>query len=65
MNLSYWKSSIPNISTDGLRILAEDTFQRIGSHVSGGNPVTEYIERQQALLELIQEELISRSNTGG
>lgn len=58
--LDYWKSCIPNIPTDGLIDLAKDAEMRIGSHVAGSNPVPEYFERQQALLELIQEELERR-----
>jgi hypothetical protein len=40
--------------------LALDAEHRIGSHVVGGNQIDEYVERQQALLTLIQEELVKR-----
>jgi hypothetical protein len=55
--IDYWKSSLPNLSTTSLIDLVRDAEARIGSHVAGGNPVTEYVEKQQALLELIQDEL--------
>lgn len=58
--IDYWKASIPNIPTIGLIDLAKDAEARIGSHVAGGNPVNEYVERQQALLKLIQDELLRR-----
>lgn len=61
MIISYWESSIPNISDEGLIDLARDVEMRIGSHVAGGHPVAEYVQKQQALLELIQEELSKRS----
>lgn len=60
MIISYWKSRIIDLSTVGLVALAKDAEMRIGSHVSGGNPVPEYVEKQQALLEIIQDELVSR-----
>jgi hypothetical protein len=56
-----WESSIPNLPTDGLIELAKDTEHRIGSHVSGGNPIDEYVERQRYLLSLIQDELAKRT----
>jgi hypothetical protein len=58
--ISYLKSRLPGISTSGLLTLAKDAESRIGSHVSGGNPVPEYVEKQQALLEIIQDELALR-----
>jgi hypothetical protein len=56
-----WEKAVPLMSTLGLISLAGDAESRIGSHVAGGNPVNEYVERQQALLSLIQEELSKRS----
>jgi hypothetical protein len=62
MGISCWQRSIPNISTVGLLSLAKDAEYRIGSHVAGGNPVDEYVERQQALLSAIQDELNKRNS---
>lgn len=58
--LEYWKSQIPSLSDKQLHIFARDAEQRIGSHVAGGNPIDEYVQKQQAFLELIQEELLRR-----
>lgn len=58
--IDYWKDAIPNIPVEGLISLARDAEARIGSHVAGGNPVNEYVQRQQALLELVQDELLRR-----
>jgi hypothetical protein len=55
--LNYWKTSLPQLSDSQLYSLAKDAEARIGSHVAGGNPINEYVEKQQALLELIQDEL--------
>lgn len=57
---SFWESSISNISDQGLMDLAKDAEMRIGSHVAGGNPVSSYVEKQQYLLSLIQNELAKR-----
>ncbi|MFJ5713156.1 hypothetical protein [Neobacillus sp. NPDC093127] len=58
--LESWKSSLPHLSYADLHALAKDAECRIGSHVAGGNPIDEYVQRQQALLELIQDELLRR-----
>jgi len=58
--LECWKSSLPHLSYADLITLVEDTERRIGSHVASGNPVEEYVQRQQALLELIKDELLRR-----
>jgi hypothetical protein len=58
--LDYWKSSIPRLSDSDLYNLAKDAEIRIGSHIAGGNPIDEYLGKQQALLELIQDELLRR-----
>ncbi|MBO0961484.1 hypothetical protein J1P26_17395 [Neobacillus sp. MM2021_6] len=58
--LESWKSSLPQLSYADLLNLVEDAERRIGSYVAGGNPINEYVQRQQALLELIQEELERR-----
>jgi hypothetical protein len=55
-----WQSQIPQLSTSSLMQLALDAEHRIGSHVAGGDPNSEYVERQQALLTLIQDELVKR-----
>jgi hypothetical protein len=60
--VSYWKSRIPFLSSSSLLNLAKDAEIRIGSHVAGGAPLTEYVEKQQALLGLIQDELASRES---
>lgn len=44
-----------------LHALAKDAEYRIGSHVAGGLPVDEYVEKQRHLLTLIQNELERRS----
>jgi hypothetical protein len=59
--IDYWKASLPNLSTTSLIDLVRDAEARIGSHVAGGNPVNEYVEKQQVLLELIRDELLNRS----
>lgn len=58
--LGYWKTSLPQLSYADLISLVEDTERRIGSHVAGGNAIDEYVQKQQALLELI---LISNWST--
>jgi hypothetical protein len=58
--IDYWKASIPYLSDADLLNLAKDAEARIGSHVAGGNDLDEYVQRQQALLELIQDELERR-----
>lgn len=58
--LEYWKDSLPQLSDSDLMNLAQDAERRISSHVAGGNEIDEYVQRQQALLELIQEELERR-----
>jgi hypothetical protein len=59
--MKLWQSQIPQLSTDSLIQLALDTEHRIGSHVAGGDPVKEYVESQQSLLTLIQDELVKRA----
>lgn len=56
----FWKSSISSLSDSQLYSLVKDVEARIGSHVAGGNAIDEYVQRQQALLELIQDELLRR-----
>jgi hypothetical protein len=58
--LDYWKASLPQLSDMDLFNLAKDAESRIGSHVAGGNEIDEYVQRQQALLELILDELLRR-----
>jgi hypothetical protein len=58
--LDYWKSALPKLSDFDLYNLAKDAESRIGSHVAGGNALDEYVQRQQALLELIQDEFERR-----
>jgi hypothetical protein len=58
--ISYWKSSIKSLSDSQLFSLAKDVESRIGSHVAGGNAIDAYVQKQQALLELIQDELLRR-----
>jgi hypothetical protein len=61
--LDYWKASLPQLSDMDLFNLAKDAEARIGSHVAGGNTLDGYVQRQQALLELIQEEVSNRGNS--
>ena len=58
--LDYWKSCLPQLSDVDLLALTKDAEARIGSHLAGGNGHDEYVQRQQALLELIQDELERR-----
>jgi hypothetical protein len=58
--LDYWKSSLPQLSDLQLYNLAKDAEARIGSYVAGGNSIDDYVQRQQALLELIQDEILRR-----
>lgn len=58
--LDYWKKSLPQLSDSQLYILVKDAEARIGSYVCSGNPIDEYVQKQQALLELIQDELLRR-----
>ncbi|MDF2534388.1 MAG: hypothetical protein K0R18_545 [Bacillales bacterium] len=59
--MKMWQSRIPQLSTSDLITLAKDAEHRIGLHVAGGDPVQVYVERQQTLLTLIQEELVKRA----
>jgi hypothetical protein len=59
--MRLWEMNIPNLSTTSLISLAKDAEARIGSHVAGGDPVPEYVEKQQKILTLIQTELSKRS----
>ncbi|USK85709.1 hypothetical protein [Peribacillus asahii] len=38
----------------------KDVEWRIGSHVAGGNPIDEYVDRQRKIIGLIQDELMKR-----
>lgn len=58
--MNHWKTYIPLLQTNDLIALTRDAEARIGSHVAGGNPVKEYVEKQRTLLTLIQEELQKR-----
>lgn len=53
--------AIPNLSIVQLHALAMDAEQRIGSHVAGGMPVEEYVERQRRILTLVQDEIVKRN----
>lgn len=64
MNISLWKSQITQVPNEGLHSLAKDAEYRIGSHVAGGFPNQDYVEKQQTLLSLIQEELLRRRKVG-
>jgi hypothetical protein len=58
--LDSWKASLPQLSDSELHILVKDAEYRIGSHIAGGNAIDEYVQKQQALLELVQDELLRR-----
>lgn len=58
--LDYWKSCLRHLSDTDLHALAIEAERRIGSHIAGSNAIDEYVQRQQALLELIQDELLMR-----
>lgn len=53
-------SSIKGLSIDGLTLLVRDCEQRIGSNVAGGMPNETYIENQKGIINLVQEELLTR-----
>lgn len=53
-------NQMKNLPIQQLQDLATDAEYRIGSHVSGGNPVSSYIKAQQKFISSIQKELLSR-----
>lgn len=58
---NYTKAVLRQLPFEALYMLAKDAEQRIGSHVAGGDPVEEYVERQRNLLNDVQDELKRRS----
>lgn len=57
---NFTKAALRQLSYGGLLELAKDAQYRIGSHIAGGYPVEEYIEKQRNLLDEIQNEFIRR-----
>lgn len=54
--------SIKSLSDDGLYLLYQDAMQRIGSHVTSDDPVPEYIQHQESIMNAVQDELKERGN---
>lgn len=61
MNLFY-EGAINNLSNESIHTLYEDVTFRIGSHVAGGDPDSNYIKKQQDILSICQDELQKRSS---
>ena len=56
--MSEWiKAQLPSFTEDQLQIIANDAEKRINSHSEGGFYQPEYVQRQQSILDAIQEEL--------
>ncbi|MFJ8268512.1 hypothetical protein [Peribacillus asahii] len=51
---------IASLSDYQLYETVKDVEWRIGSHVAGGNPIDEYVDRQRKIISLIQDELMKR-----
>jgi hypothetical protein len=62
--MEFIEERIKSLSTAGLMAMYEDVIYRIGSHVTGGNPVVEYVRKQEKILDLIQDELVKRREHG-
>jgi len=58
--MEFFEERIKDLSTAGLMALYQDIVHRIGLHVFGGNPVVEYVRKQERILNLIQDEVIRR-----
>lgn len=56
------EGGINKLSTTGLLAMYKDVVHRIGTHVTGGNSVVEYIRKQERILNLIQDEILRREN---
>ncbi|MGE8207831.1 hypothetical protein ACQKP0_25530 [Heyndrickxia sp. NPDC080065] len=54
------EQQIKTLSEDGMFLLYKDVINRIGSHMVGGNPDSQYIMQQESILNLIQDELMRR-----
>ncbi|AGK52015.1 hypothetical protein [Bacillus sp. 1NLA3E] len=52
--------SIKKLNEAGLFLLYRDVVNRIGSHVIGGSPDVNYIQNQEAILNVVQDELQKR-----
>lgn len=60
MNMDFKRQAIRNLSTQGLYALVEDCTYRIGSHSLSDDPNEEYLNQQKAIVQMVQEELVSR-----
>jgi hypothetical protein len=58
--MNLLKERIKTLSNEELYLLHEDVVHRIGSHVAGGNTIEGYINKQQQILDFIQEEINRR-----
>ncbi|MCM3618715.1 hypothetical protein M3936_14080 [Sutcliffiella horikoshii] len=61
---NFVATSIKNLSSEGLYLLAKDAEQRIGSHVAGGITDENYVNQQRNILQLVQDELNIRFPQG-
>jgi len=56
--------SVKRLSEDELYMVYRDALQRIGSQVVSGDPVPEYITKQEGILNVVQDELMERRSHG-
>lgn len=56
----FYRAAMPNLSDEQLLALVQDCEARVGSHVMGGNPDENYIEKQRAIVSLVQDEFARR-----
>lgn len=61
MNLSLIRQQVKTLNKTGLHLLIEDATSRINSHQLGGNPNINYIQKQEAIKDIANEELQKRS----
>lgn len=54
------ESSIRSLNEDGLILLYHYVVNWIGSHVIGGSPDVNYIKNQEAIINVVQDELLKR-----
>jgi hypothetical protein len=55
-------AQIKELSTEGLQLLYNDCINRIGSHSLGLEEKDEYILKQEAIINAIQEEFKNRKD---
>lgn len=57
----FWATQVKHLPYSSLHDLVQDAERRIGSHVAGGNINQDYIDKQESLMLIAQEEIIRRS----